>query len=219
MHRTGRIEDMSRPSALIVPRARSTLALLLLAGGLVGWPPALPNAQDAAADEMADADARTAHEFRFDGLDGAPIALRDHAGGPILVVNTASLCGYTGQYEGLQALHERYADRGLTVIGVPSDDFGGQEYETAAEIKGFCTGAYGVTFPLAARTAVRGARPHPFYRWARETLGAEKAPRWNFHKYLIAPDGRLVAAFDTRTEPRAPEILRAIEALLPAART
>nr|WP_246484214.1 glutathione peroxidase [Marivibrio halodurans] len=193
-----------------------------MAGILIGWPAASPNAEggtpvvSGTESSSRSTASQTAHAFQFDGLDGAPITLRDHAGGPILVVNTASLCGYTGQYEGLQALHERYADRGLTVVGVPSDDFGGQEYETAAEIKAFCTGAYGVTFPLAARAPVRGAEAHPFYRWARETLGADKAPRWNFHKYLIAPDGRLVAAFDTRIEPRAPEVLQAIEALLPA---
>lgn len=158
-----------------------------------------------------------AHLFTFEGLDGRPLALADHAGGPILLVNTASFCGYTDQYEGLQTLQERYATRGLTVVGVPSNDFGGQEPGSAAEIREFCTGIYGVTFPLAGKTRVRGADAHPFYRWARDELGPDNAPRWNFHKYLIAPDGRLVAAFGTRTRPGAAEIRRAIEAILPGA--
>jgi len=156
-----------------------------------------------------------AHDFTFEGLDGAPLPLSQFAGGPILVVNTASFCGFTRQYEGLQALHARYSDAGLTVVGVPSNDFGRQEPGTAGEIEEFCTGIYGVQFPLAMKQVVRGPRAHPFYQWARAELGPDQAPRWNFHKYLIAPDGRLVAAFPSQVRPQSGQIVDAIEALLP----
>lgn len=166
---------------------------------------------------MATEQSMTAHSFTFPGIDGAPLPLSQFAGGPILVVNTASFCGYTGQYEALQALYARYRDRGLTVVGVPSNDFGGQEPGTAGEIQQFCTGVYGVEFPLADKQVVRGDDAHPFYKWAREVLGPGQAPRWNFHKYLVGPDGALVAAFPTQTRPDAPEVVQAIEELLPRA--
>jgi glutathione peroxidase len=156
-----------------------------------------------------------AHGFVFVGIDGRLLPLADFAGRAVLVVNTASMCGYTHQYEGLQALHARYRDRGFTVLGVPSDDFGGQEPGTAQQIQAFCEGVFGVEFPLADKTAVRGPGAHPFYRWAAETLGPAAAPRWNFHKYLLDPAGRLVAWFPTHVPPEAPQVRRAVEAALP----
>ena len=165
-----------------------------------------------------------AHAFRFDSLDGAvdgeadaAIDLGAFAGRPVLVVNTASKCGFTPQYAGLQKLWETYGDRGLMVIGTPSRDFGGQEFGDAERIKDFCETAYAVDFPLTDVVKVTGAEAHPFYRWAREEGAARglSAPSWNFHKYLIGPDGRLAAAFPTRTPPDAPELAAAIEALLP----
>ena len=153
----------------------------------------------------------SAHDFVFDDIDGAgELRLADFGGRPVLVVNTASRCGYTYQYDALQALYDRYRDRGLAVLGVPSDDFN-QELATAAEVKDFCEANFAIDFPMTAITPVTGTAAHPFFRWAAETAGA---PRWNFHKYLVGPDGRLVAAFPTRTEPDAPEIRQAIEALL-----
>jgi len=154
----------------------------------------------------------TAYAFSFAAIDGADIRLADHAGRPILVVNTASLCGYTPQYAGLQELWTRYRDRGLLIVGVPSNDFGGQEPGGSADIV-HATHQYGVSFPLAAKTAVRGEHPHPFYRWATSERPLE-APRWNFHKYLIGRDGRIIASFPSAVEPTDPRVIAAIEAQL-----
>lgn len=156
-----------------------------------------------------------AHRFLFSGIDGQPLPLSAFAGRLILVANTASQCAYTGQYRDLQALHETYASRGLVVIGTPSNDFGGQEPGSEDEIAGFCTAEYGVTFALTTKVRVRGGEAHPFYRWAAETLGTLNAPRWNFHKYLVGPDGRLLKAFPSAVSPRDPRVVAAIEANLP----
>ena len=162
----------------------------------------------------AKAHAAGAHAFTFERIEGGALPMTEFAGRPVLVVNTASFCGFTPQYNGLQALYDRYRNRGLVVLGVPSDDFGGQEYDTAGQVKQFCEVNFAIDFPMTDITAVRGRDAHPFYRWARQTLGAARAPSWNFHKYLIGPDGAAVAAFDTRVRPDAPELVRAIEALL-----
>lgn len=168
-----------------------------------------------AAPRVAAAGALSAHDFAFPGIEGGIVRLADYAGRPILVVNTASRCGFTYQYDALQAVWTQYRDRGLVVLGVPSDDFGGQELGSEAAVKEFCEVNFAIDFPMTAITPVRGGSAHPFYVWARNTLGAGKAPRWNFHKYLVGPDGRLVAAFGTNTEPTSDKVTRAIEALLP----
>jgi len=152
----------------------------------------------------------TAYAFSFSGLTGGEIKLADYAGKPILVVNTASQCGYTPQYAGLQELWKRYHERGLMIVGVPSNDFGGQEPGGATEIEHTAHDSYGVGFPLAAKVEVRGANPHPFYKWA----AAEKPlalPRWNFHKYLIGRDGHIAASFPSQVEPTDPKVLAAID--------
>ncbi len=152
----------------------------------------------------------TAFSFSFKGLDGKEIRLAEYAGKPILIVNTASLCGYTPQYAGLQELWTRYRDRGLLILGVPSNDFGGQEPGGAAEIMKTAQGEYHVSFPLTEKAEVKGAAAHPFYRWATlERLG--NAPRWNFHKYLIGRDGRIAASFPSEVEPTDPRVIAAIE--------
>jgi glutathione peroxidase len=156
-------------------------------------------------------EAAGAHDFAFENINGTgELRLADFAGRPVLVVNTASRCGYTYQYDALQALYDRYRARGLVVLGVPSDDFN-QELASEAEVKDFCAVNFAIDFPMTAITHVTGGAAHPFYAWAAAQAGA---PRWNFHKYLLAPDGRLVAAFSTKTEPDAPEVTEAIEALL-----
>jgi glutathione peroxidase len=152
----------------------------------------------------------TAYAFSFAGLDGGSLALAEHAGKPILIVNTASQCGYTPQLAGLQQLWKRYRDRGLTIIGVPSNDFGGQEPGGAAEINKTAHGEYGVSFPLAAKADVKGPSAHPFYKWALHERPGD-APRWNFHKYLIGRDGLLAAVFATQIEPTDPRVIEAIE--------
>ncbi len=150
--------------------------------------------------------------FRFASIDGGEIALEDWRGQPVLVVNTASLCAFTDQYAGLQALYDSYKDRGLVVLAVPSGDFR-QELATAEEVQDFCEMTYGIDLPMADITSVRGAEAHPFYQWLRETHGFQ--PRWNFNKVLIGPDGALAATWGSRTGPQSREITGAIEALLP----
>ena len=157
----------------------------------------------------------TAHDFSFTSIDGEPMPLAAWRGRPVLVVNTASFCGFTPQYEGLQALWRKYEPRGLVVLGVPSNDFGRQEPGSAKEIKEFCETIYAIDFPLAEKQKVLGPEAHPFYRWVVGELGEAGAPRWNFHKYLVAPDGTLAGAWPSRVDPLAPELTREIEALLP----
>ena len=159
----------------------------------------------------------TAHDFAFTAIEGEPLPMTSFEGKALMVVNTASRCGFTRQYGDLQDVWERYRDRGLVVLGVPSNDFGGQEPGTEAAIKKFCEVNFNVDFPMTTKVRVKGDDAHPFYRWAADELGAEAEPRWNFHKYLVAPDGRLVGWFPTRTPPNAEEVLRAIEAQLPEA--
>ena len=152
----------------------------------------------------------TAYAFSFAALKGGDIKLADYAGKPILVVNTASQCGYTPQYAGLQELWTRYRDRGLMIVGVPSNDFGGQEPGGVTEIEHTAHRGYGVNFPLAAKAEVRGAAPHPFYKWAAAERPLE-LPRWNFHKYLIGRDGHIAASFATSVTPTDPKVIAAIE--------
>ena len=158
----------------------------------------------------------SAYDFTLTAIDGTPLPLDRFRGKALLIVNTASLCGFTRQYEGLQAIWESYRDRGLVVIGVPSNDFGGQEPKSEAEIQNFCRGAFGVTFPLAEKTRVRGPDAHAFYQWAAVTLGAAATPRWNFHKYLINANGLHVASFPATVTPRSRRLRSAIESALPA---
>jgi glutathione peroxidase len=141
-----------------------------------------------------------AYAFSFPALSGPDIRLADYAGRPLLIVNTASLCGFTPQYAGLQELWTEFRDRGLMIIGVPSNDFGGQEPGGATEIAATAQHQYGVTFPIAAKAVVKGPNAHPFYKWAAEARPKD-VPRWNFHKYLIGRDGYLAEAFAETVEP------------------
>jgi glutathione peroxidase len=129
-------------------------------------------------------------------------------------VNTASKCGLTPQYAGLEALHRAKKGKGLVVLGVPSNDFGGQEPGSEAEVAQFCDTNYQVSFPMTAKQKVVGSDAHPFYRWAASTLGAESAPRWNFHKYLVGPKGELLGYFASKTPPDAIELSDAIDKVI-----
>jgi len=142
----------------------------------------------------------TAYAFSFPALAGGDIRLAEFAGRPLLVVNTASLCGYTPQYAGLQELWTEFHDRGLMIIGVPSNDFGGQEPGGATEIAETAQHQYGVTFPIAAKAAVKGPGAHPFYKWAAEARPKD-VPHWNFHKYLIGHEGYIAEVFASTIEP------------------
>ena len=167
------------------------------------------------ASSATEAAEQTAYDFAFTAIDGGPLPLSNFKGKAVLVVNTASECGYTPQYKDLQALWQRYRDRGLVVLGVPSNDFGGQEPGTEAEIKRFCERQYAVDFPLTAKVHVTGGEAHPFYQWAANVAGEAASPRWNFHKYLVGPDGELAAWFPTKTSPTAAEVTEAVEDALP----
>jgi glutathione peroxidase len=159
--------------------------------------------------------ADNAHQFEFVSIDGEKLPLDAWRGRPVLVVNTASFCGYTSQYRGLEALWQRYRDRGLVVLGVPSNDFGQQEPGSAAEIKEFCETNYAVDFPLAEKCRVVGTPAHPFYRWIADSLGEAGTPRWNFHKFLIAPDGELAGTWPSQVAPGDPRITGEIDKMLP----
>jgi glutathione peroxidase len=151
----------------------------------------------------------TAYAFSFPALGGGDIRLADYAGRPLLIVNTASLCGFTPQYAGLQELWTEFHPRGLMIIGVPSNDFGGQEPGGAVEIAETAKQRYGVTFPIAAKAVVKGPNAHPFYKWAAE-VRPKDVPHWNFHKYLIGPDGSIAEAFPETIEPSDTRIKTAI---------
>src|SRR6201985_1169433 len=151
----------------------------------------------------------TAYAFSFQALAGGDIRLADYAGRPLMVVNTASLCGFTPQYAGLQELWTQVHARGLMIIGVPSNDFGGQEPGGAAEIAETAQHQYGVTFPITAKAVVKGPNAHPFYRWAAEQRPKD-VPHWNFHKYLIGRDGGISDVFPQTIEPTDTRIKTAI---------
>ncbi|MBD3765808.1 MAG: glutathione peroxidase [Rhodobacterales bacterium] len=150
-------------------------------------------------------------DARFTAIEGGTIDLARHADGPVLVVNTASLCGFARQFDDLQALHEKYADRGLLVLAVPSDDFN-QELDDSAEVKEYCAVNFDLTLPMTEITHVRGADAHPFYRWLAQEHGF--TPAWNFNKVLLAPGGQVVATWGSLTRPTAGAITRAIESYL-----
>ncbi len=156
----------------------------------------------------------SAHDFEFRSIEGEPLPLKRFAGHPVLVVNTASECGYTPQYAGLQSLWRDYQKDGLVVLGVPSNDFGDQEPGSEAQIRQFCQQNYGVDFPMTSKVSVLGGSAHPFYRWIESEFGEAAAPRWNFHKYLIGPDGSLVGMWPSDVEPRSEAIEDAIKALV-----
>jgi glutathione peroxidase len=152
-------------------------------------------------------------------LTGGPADLPQYTGKAVLVVNVASKCGLTPQYEGLQALADTYADRGLVVLGVPCNQFKGQEPGSADEIAEFCSTTYGVTFPLTEKVDVNGPGRHPLYSALVDTPDAQGHTgdiRWNFEKFLIAPDGSVAARFGPQTVPQDPAVVEAIEKALPA---
>ena len=154
------------------------------------------------------------YDFTLTGLDGKPMPLEQFKGHPVLLVNTASECGFTPQFEGLEKLWETYKDKGLVVIGVPSNDFGGQEPGHGAEIATFCQKNYGVTFPLADKSVVSGADAIPVYQWAAKHVSVLGSPKWNFHKYLFGKDGQLTDWFASTTEPQSTKVIAAVDAAL-----
>ena len=156
----------------------------------------------------------SANDISFVTLTGAPFTLAELGAKAILVVNTASECGFTPQYAGLETLYQEYKERGLTVLGVPSNDFGGQEPGSNEEIAQFCELHFQVTFPMTQKVAVTGAEAHPFYQWLAPQVGMLGRPRWNFYKYLLNGEGELVDWFSAATKPEAGKLKKTILGLL-----
>jgi glutathione peroxidase len=160
----------------------------------------------------------TLFDTKISALDGTPLDAEALDGKAVLVVNVASRCGLTPQYSGLEELQERYAGRGFTVLGVPCNQFAGQEPGTAEEIATFCSATYGVTFPLTEKVDVNGPGRHQLYDELTATPDADGATgdvQWNFEKFLVGPDGRVLGRFRPRTEPMSPAVVAAVEAALP----
>jgi len=157
------------------------------------------------------AKASDVYQFSFINFDETKINLADYKNKVLLIVNTASKCGFTKQYEGLEKIYQKYKDRGLMIIGVPSNNFGSQEPGTNAEIQKFCKYNYGVNFLVTQKEIVIGKNAHPFYQFASDKLGAIASPKWNFHKYLIGRDGKIVDYFISSTAPESEKIINAIE--------
>jgi glutathione peroxidase len=154
------------------------------------------------------------YDFTLIGIDGKPMVLDQFKGKAVLLVNTASQCGYTPQYEGLEALYKARADKGLVIIGVPSNDFGGQEPAADAEIAQFCKINFGVTFPLTDKSVVSGADAITIYKWAGGQAGFLGKPKWNFHKYLFGRNGKFVDWFSTATTPDSAKLTSAVDRAL-----
>jgi len=152
-----------------------------------------------------------ANDFEFENIDWGVLNLKEFRGSPILIVNTASRCGFTYQYEGLQKLHDKYSERGLVVITVPSNDFN-QELKTDAAVQDFCEINYNLNLPMTTITSVKGGRAHPFFQWMQREY--DFTPRWNFYKVLLDPEGNMVETYNSITKPTSPKIISKIEQYL-----
>ncbi len=152
------------------------------------------------------------YDFTLNSIDGKPAPLTEYKGHPVLLVNVASKCGYTPQYAGLESLYRKYKDRGLVVIGVPANNFGGQEPGTNEEIKTFCKRNYDVSFPMMSKVSVKGSGKAPLYEYLTSTGGGEV--KWNFTKFLVGKDGQVIARFEPAVKPDAPELTSAVEKAL-----
>lgn len=151
-----------------------------------------------------------AYDYKFDSIDGGQIELSDYKDKVIVIVNVASRCGFTPQYEDLQSLHNSYKDKNLVVIGVPTNNFK-QEPGSNDQIKDFCETNFGITFPMTEKINVIGANSHPFYKWAKDDFGISAIPKWNFHKIIIGKDGKVADTFASITNPSSKKFINFIE--------
>ena len=161
----------------------------------------------------ADSYTLNAYDFSFKDIDGNDLKFKDYKGKVLLVVNVASKCGFTGQYEGLQAVWDKYKDKDFVLIGIPSNDFY-QEYKDEKDVKNFCELTFGVNFPMTSITKVRGSDAHPFFKWAKLTYGNKTIPKWNFHKLLINKEGKIIETYSSTTKPNSNKIISTINSLL-----
>ena len=154
---------------------------------------------------------KLAYNFSFNDLDGSKLNLSEFKNKVIIVVNVASQCGFTSQYEDMQKIWDSYQKKGIIMIGVPSNDFGNQEPGSNSEIKNFCEAKFGITFPVTEKVIVKGEDAHPFYKWARENHGKAAIPKWNFHKIIIGKNGKIYDTFASITNPTSKKFVKALE--------
>ena len=157
---------------------------------------------------------KTLFDFEINTINGGELKLSKFKGKTLLLVNVASKCGFTKQYTDLQNLYELYKDRGLIVLGIPSNQFGGQEPASESEIKNFCETNFNITFPMTSKYNVKGENSHPIYLWAKETYGKSAIPKWNFHKILINKQGKVEDTFVSFTNPMSKKIIKKIDKIL-----
>ena len=157
---------------------------------------------------------KLAYDFKFKYLDGSRLNLVEYKDKIIVVVNVASQCGFTKQYEDMQKIWEKYQASGLIILGIPSNDFGQQEPGNSEEIKNFCESKFGITFPMTEKVSVKGLEAHPFYLWAKENYGKAAIPKWNFHKIIIDRSGKIAETFSSITSPSSKKFINSIESLI-----
>jgi len=157
---------------------------------------------------------KLAYDFSFNDIDGTQLKLSEYKGKIIVVVNVASQCGFTSQYEDMQNIWEKYQSKGIIILGVPSNDFGGQEPGSNSEIKNFCEAKFGISFPITEKINVKGSEAHPFYKWAKDNHGKSAVPKWNFHKIIIDKSGKINETFSSITNPFSKKFIKAIEKLI-----
>ena len=155
-----------------------------------------------------------AYKFSFNSIDGEIVNLKDFKGKPILIINTASLCGFTNQYADIETLYDNYKENGLVVIGIPSNDFGSQELSSNTKVKEFCTTNFGISFLLTEITKIKGQNGHPFFKWIKKEAGFLAFPKWNFYKYLINNKGELVSWYTSTTNPKSEKIQKEVQKLI-----
>tara|TARA_Y100000590_G_scaffold173196_1_gene198052 strand:- start:5989 stop:6546 length:558 start_codon:yes stop_codon:yes gene_type:complete len=157
---------------------------------------------------------KLAYDFKFKDLDGSILSLSEYKGKIIVVVNVASQCGFTKQYEDMQKIWSEYQKKGVVMIGVPSNDFGNQEPGNNEDIKNFCEAKFGISFPMTEKVLVKGKEAHPFYIWARENHGKSAVPKWNFHKIIVDKNGKIAETFSSITRPSSNKFIKTLEKLI-----
>jgi glutathione peroxidase len=210
---------MIMKNLLVLSALGGSLVMLSACGGATGTATmTVAEPSEAAAQSEGTAARPAVVDHTVETLEGETLDLRSFRGRPMLIVNTASKCGYTPQYESLQKLHETYGERGLAVLGFPSNDFGNQEPGTAGEIGAFCRLNYGVSFPMMAKVHTKGPEQAPLYRTLTSETGEglRGEVRWNFTKFLVDAEGRVVARFEPAVDPMDPQLTSAVEKLLPS---
>ena len=157
---------------------------------------------------------KLAYDFKFEDLDGSTLSLSEYKNKIIVVINVASKCGFTNQYEDMQEVWVKYQKNDVIILGVPSNDFGNQEPGTNEEIKNFCEAKFVITFPMTEKVSVKGSEAHPFYKWAKENYGKSAIPKWNFHKIIIDKNGKIAETFSSITKPSSIKFIKTLEKLI-----